>query len=145
MTEMEQVRRDLRGNLPARVVRASPTVATRRPATAHLRPLPARPVATPPATGLRAWLAEHYVADQLLRVAAVLLTVLAVLAALLAGVALLVRWLLGQITGVFAGAGAGVVGLLVAVALLAAAFGARSRSGGGAHSGYGWHYGKCRH
>lgn len=150
MSELEAIRRDLHRKRPACTVRAAPVRhGGHRPAqpgvhgiVTGLRALPAEPVRPAPGRIARfhAWRREHYVADQLMRVACIAVGAAVALAVVVAVLVAVASWVVGQLSGLLAGVAGG--GGAVVLILLAAAVLSRRRSGG--HSGEGWHYGKCR-
>lgn len=125
---------DLRGKRDVEVLRAAP-LPRRRPGaalgSAPDRPLAARgvrPVPTPRTpSAFAVWRRTHYVADQVLRVGAIVVGAVSAAGLTLGAVAMLVAWALGQLSALLAGAG-GLVVLTVAVALFAVF--TRSRSHG---------------
>lgn len=125
-TELARARAETLAKRPAEVIRAEPVTLT------AVRAMP-RPLVHRRTFG--EWRRDHYVADQAMRVVAILLGMFALAA--LAGVLLL--WFIGSVVnGASLKAGGAVVALLVVAYLIVSL--AKRRE----HSGYGYHWTKCK-
>lgn len=132
-TELARARAATLNRRPAEVLRAEPLTLT------AVRAVP-RPVVPAPGrlAHFRAWRREHYVADQALRVLAILAGLATVLA-LLVGAGWALFHFYGDSIAAFAGACAA-LGVLAVVIVLAAAASSKPD-----HSGdYGFHWSKCK-
>jgi hypothetical protein len=120
------------------VLRAAPVPRHARVLGIHPRPAVVLP---PPGRLARfnGWRRDHYVADQLMRVAAIATVAALVVGGIVAGLVALAQWALGELSGVFAGAGLGAVVLLLLV--LAVLPGGT----GSGKPGYGFHWSRCKH
>lgn len=129
-TDLARARTELLTKRPAEVIRAEPVTLTAVRAIPH----PLQPSAW---QRFHAWRRRHYAADQALRVAAIVVG----LVALNGLAALLLVALVGSLVDGSVLKGMALVAALLVVAFLTVSVGKR---GGREHSGYGFHWTKCK-
>lgn len=136
--------RDITARRETAPARRRPATILRAEALPRQQVLNARPIARAKPAGrlarFRDWRADHYAADQALRVVTILLVTAGLIAGVLAALIALGAWLFS----VTAPALPAVLGVATVVLLVAALL----RSGGSSEQhgkrGYGWHWTKCK-